>query len=363
MAASVVQVVHNENGGSGTSIAVVINGVTLNNGLVALVTCADGVNVSSVSDGTTTFNPDENRDATNEGQQFSVASLANSPSGTRTITATFSGNSFCCRGIQVLEVSGVQSAASGTGLKLSGTPAGNDSGAGTASSFDSAAASKVTTVDNGALVIAYGEGNTNQPTVAGAYTLGADDTVNLFTSEYQIQGSAGAINPSFTMAAADKWAVVIAAYAPVTAAPPTEDQSVGYALRPAAYLSKFRRSIFSALSIQSDPYVPPIGPDDQDSGISLRMRGLVKAYNRRSMWMNMAMNPAADPFIPAVVDSNTHTSISLQQRGLVKRLSNRAMTRSFFNPMSGIASAPVVTTSQVDDLRAPFIFWGNSWFK
>lgn len=214
MAASVVQVVHNESIGAGGTIAVTITGVTSGNGLIACVTGADNVTISSVSDGTTNFNPDKTRDATNEGQQFGIFSLANSPAGSRTITATFSASSNSNRGIQVLEVAGVATAGAGTGLKLSGTPAGNDSGAATATSFDSAAASTVTTTDNGALVVAYGEGDSNQPVVAGAYSLGANDTVNLFTTEYQVQATAGAINPSYTLSPAVKWAVAIAAYAP-----------------------------------------------------------------------------------------------------------------------------------------------------
>ena len=213
MSITVVQSGHAESAAGGTTIGVTLAGVTVGNAIVALQTMSDNVTLSSIKDQTpTSFAIDENRDCTNEGQWLTIASLLNSPAGSRTITATYSASATSNRGIQAFECSGMPT----SGSALTGTPTGNDSGAGTATAFDSSIST--TPGVSGAIVFAYGEGNSHQPAAAGAFTQDIQDTVNLLTSEHLIQGAPAAVSPSFTLSVADKWCVVIAAYAPASVA-------------------------------------------------------------------------------------------------------------------------------------------------
>lgn len=208
-----IQSNHAESVASGTKIGVTLAGVTAGSSIICDGTGADNVGITNITDGTTVFANDITRDGTNEGQNMTIRSLWNSPGGSRTFTMNYAGAGAASnRGIQAYEMPGLQQAASGTGCKLSGTPTGNDSGAGTASSFDSSGTSTITTTVP-AWVVSYGEGDAHLPTAAGAFTGGIGETVNNCATEYLTQGAAGAVNPNFSMSAADKWNLVTAAYA------------------------------------------------------------------------------------------------------------------------------------------------------
>lgn len=198
---------HAEAAGSGGTIAVTLGGVVATDAIVGSVTVEDTVTISSVKDQTPTSAAlDKLHDDTVGTQWLGLWSLPNSPSGSRTLTATFSASA-AFRGIQALELSGAATTA-----LLTGTPAANDSGAGTATAFDSSIST--TPGVAGAFVLQVGEGGSHQPTVAGGFTAGLQDAVNLVSTGYLVQGAAAAVSPSFTLSVADSWSVVIAAYKP-----------------------------------------------------------------------------------------------------------------------------------------------------
>lgn len=234
---TIVQTAHVEGAGSGTTVAVTLSGVTQANGIIGSVTCADNVTVSNVKDQTpTTAQIGIARDGTNLGQQMVLYGLSNSPSGSRTLTATFSGTATSNRGIGAAEASGLASP-----IVFAGT-AGNDSGAGTATSFDSTTVVVPSAI--GAMILAWAEGGSNLPAVAGGFISLFGETTNNCTLAYLVQGAAIPVSPSFTLGVADQWNVVIAALAPAPAAGP--------ALRPLRVGKGLRAPIGSA-----QPSAPP----------------------------------------------------------------------------------------------------------
>lgn len=207
---------HAESAAAGTTIAVTLTGVVATDALVGMVTWDNvgGITLSTVKDQVPTSAAiDIQRPDVSITQSLALWSLPNSPGGSRTITATYSGTGATgSRGIQVLELSGAT-----TGPMLTGTPVGNDSGVGTATAFDGSIST--TPAVDGAFVLACGEGGSaSVPTPAGGFALGQQDTtVNLVVTAYLVQGVAAPVSPSFTLSPADRWNVVIAAYAPAIA--------------------------------------------------------------------------------------------------------------------------------------------------
>lgn len=197
--------------GAGTTIAVTLpNNVLQGNAVVGEATndSTGGINVASVKDqASTSAALDIQHNAATLTQNLVLWSFPNSPGGSRTFTATFSAST-SSRGIQAFELSGAVET-----VLLVGTPAGNDSGAGTATSFDPTINTQPGI--SGAFVLSAAEGGTHQPSPAGAWTQLLQDTNNTVTTAYLISNTpSDVLSPSFTMSVADVWSVVIAAYMP-----------------------------------------------------------------------------------------------------------------------------------------------------
>ncbi len=212
MSIAFVQSNHAEASGTGTTIAVTLTGVTAGDGIVGSATFdSSGVSLSNVKDNTpTTANADAAHNWAVGTQSINAWSIPNSPSGSRTFTATFSATT-TSRGIQSLEFSGLPTAA---GSFVTGTPAGDDGGSGTTTAFDSTIST--TPGVSGALIFQVGEGGSTQPAVGAGWTGGPQDAVNTVTTGYKILGAPAATSPSFTLSPADAWSVLVVAYKPAS---------------------------------------------------------------------------------------------------------------------------------------------------
>lgn len=211
MAVTVVQSAHTEATSAAISIGLTLTGITSGNTLIALVSVDDADTISSVKDDLgNTFAADQSHDDTTQSQWIAIYSFPNVTGTSRTVTATFSSIGATFRAIQVLEISGLPTTAS-----LSGTPGANDSGTGTATAFDSSGTSRVTAGANGAIYIEYSTTSAHPQTAAGSFAgTGIGETTVGTCSGWFTQTTAAALDPSFTVSPADRWSVVMAAYAP-----------------------------------------------------------------------------------------------------------------------------------------------------
>lgn len=199
---------HAEAGGAGSTIACTVTAVTVGNALLGMATTdTTGSPVITVADQVpTSASVDGTHISTTLSQQLSIFSLQNTLGGSRTITATYTPSASGSRGIMVGEFAGLPK----TGTIVTGTPSGQDGGAGTATSFDSG---NTTPGVNGVIVFGVAEGRTNVPVPNGATQLFADSAVNNITTSYLIQSVAVAVAASWTLSVANVWSALVVAYA------------------------------------------------------------------------------------------------------------------------------------------------------